>query len=105
MARGHVGDGGAIGDDVAREMPVSPEPLLQQHVACTGRGSIYRVVSAHNTASLGVDDEFPEGWQIGVFKIVWREDGVERVAFGLRAAVNGKMFGRGDGFEVIRVGA
>ena len=71
VSGGHVGDGGTVGDDIAGEMPVSLELLLEQHLARAGRRSIHRVVGAHDAAGSCVDDQFPEGWQVGVFEIVW----------------------------------
>jgi len=52
---------------------------------------------------MSVDDERPEGGQIGVFKIVRRDDGVKGMTLGLGPAVNGEVFGGGDGLEVFGV--
>src|ERR1039458_2082709 len=64
VSGGNVCDGGAVGDDVPGEVPVSLELLLEQHLAGTGGRSIHGIVGAHNAVRMSVDDERPEGGQI-----------------------------------------
>ena len=52
-------------------------------------------------AALG--DRGAEGRSVGVVEIVQRDMDVEAVAESFRAAVNGVVFGSGDGFEVMRI--
>jgi hypothetical protein len=52
---------------------------------------------------MAVDDGGAEGGRVGVVEIVKRDGNVEAMAEGFRTAVNGVVFGSGNGFEIARV--
>ena len=52
MAGEDVGDGGAIGDDVAVEVPGVAEMIAQQHGVGAGRRAVDGVVGAHHGLSV-----------------------------------------------------
>jgi len=83
----HVGDGGAIADHVAIEVPCIAQVVLQKHGVGARRSTVNRVIGAHYR--LGVRSSYgrTERWQIRVFQIMRRDIDIESVAQGLGAAV------------------
>ena len=100
VAGDDVGDGGAIADDVAVEVPGVAEVILQEHGVGAGGGAVDGVVGAHHGLRVGLRDGGAEGGQVGVFEIVRGDVDVELVAERLGAAVHGVVLGRGDDAEV-----
>ncbi len=97
-----VGDGGAVGDDVAVEVPVVAEVLLQEHFVGAGGRTVDGVVGAHDGLRVGLSNGGAEGGQVGVFEVVWGDIDVEFVAERLGSAVHGVVLGGGDDAEVVR---
>ena len=91
-----VGDGGAIADDVAVEVPGIAQMIAQEHGVGAGGRSVDGVVGAHHGLSVGLGDGGAEGGQIGVLEIVRRHVDVVLMARGLGAAVHGVVLRRGD---------
>ena len=96
-----VGDRLAVGNDVAVELPVAPQPVGQQGPAGTGRRTVHRVIGAHDRPGLALDHGGPERRKIGVREIAGGRVDVVPVATGLRPGMDGEMFRRRDG-PVIR---
>ena len=61
------------------------------------------IVGAHDGIGAAIDDGGAEGGSVGVVEIVERNGNIEAVAEELRAAMNGIVFGSGDGFEVVGI--
>jgi hypothetical protein len=103
VAAGDVGDGSAVGGDVAGELPVVAENVFEQHGVGAGRLAIDGVVGAHDRVGVGLGDGGAEGGQIGVPEIVGRDVNVGGVARRFRPAVDGVVLGSGDHFKVFGV--
>jgi hypothetical protein len=93
MAGEDVGGGGAVGDDVAVEVPRVAEVLLEEHGIGAGRGSVDGVIGAHDGLRVGLSDGGAEGGQVGIFEVVRRDVDVGLVAGELGAGVDGEVFG------------
>ncbi len=91
-----VGDGGAVADDVAVEVPGVAEVIAEEHGVGAGGRSVDGVVGAHDGLRVGFGDGGAEGGEVGVFKIVRGDVDVEAVAEEFGAAVDGEVLGRGD---------
>ena len=100
-----VGDGGAVGDDVAVEVPGVAEVVFEEHGVGAGGGAVDGVVGAHDGLGVGFGDGGAEGGEVGVFEIVRGDVDVGAVAGGLGTAMDGVVFGGGDELEVVGVGA
>ena len=103
MALEDVDDRSAIGDHVALESPLASQLVLQKEFIGAGGLAVDAVIGAHHRAGFGLDDRGAEGRQIGVHLIVLAYGNVGGVARRFRAAVYGKVLGRGDGAVIARV--
>jgi len=74
----HVGDGGAIADHIAVEVPCIAQVVLQKHGIRARLSAVNRDIGAHCRT---------ERWQMRVFQIMRRDLDIESVAQGLGAAV------------------
>jgi len=97
-----IADGPAVGDDVAAETPILAKKIEEKMVGAGGFAA-NGVVGAHDGIGVAVDDGGAEGGGVGVVEIVERNGDVHTMTENVGAAVNGEVFGSGDGFEVARV--
>ena len=94
-----VRDGAAVGHDVAGELPFSAQDALQQVGMGAAGLAVHAVVRAHHALHARLGDQRLEGGQVGFPQVLHADFGVEFVAEGLRAAVDGEMLGAGGGFQ------
>ncbi len=98
-----VVDGIDIRDDIALEAPLSAQDVRQEMgVGGTGH-AIETLIGGHDRIGVAFTDAGLEGGQIGAPEVDGADMDVELMAFGLGAAVNGKVLGRGDGAEPLRI--
>jgi hypothetical protein len=103
VAKEDVVDRAAIGDDVARKLPLAAQNIAEQHVAATRRLAVDAVVCTHERVRATFANAHLEVGQIALAQVTLAHDGVERVALWLRSAVDGEVFHGRDGLEVLRV--
>src|SRR5262249_12206947 len=103
MSPEDVGYGAAVGNNVALEPPILAQVFLQQSIAGASGLPVHRVVGAHHGSRLGLHDGGSEGGQICVLHVMVRYGHVNAVSRGLWAAVDSKVFWRGNGLEVFRI--
>ena len=103
VAGENIGNGGAVGDDVAVEVPGVAQMIAQQHGVGARRSAVDRVVGAHRGLRVRLGNGGAEGGQIGVFEIVCGDVDVGLVAGELGAGVNGVVLGRGHHARMMRV--
>ena len=105
MAAKDVGDGAAIGNDVALEAPVVAQMLFEQEGVRAGGLTVQRVVRAHHGFGFAFDDRGAKRGKVRVFHVVARSGDVNGVARRFRSAVHGEVLRRRDGLEIFRIGA
>src|SRR6266702_3769673 len=98
-----VGNRGAIGDDIAMEVPIPAQRLLEEHFAGTRRRCIYRVIGAHHATCMRIYDEFAKRRQVGIREIIRRDFGIEGVPFGLGTAMYSEVLRGCDDLQVAAV--
>ena len=98
-----VADGAAVGDDVAAEAPLLAENLFEQMRIGAGGFTVEAVVGAHDGCRVPFLDGGLELGKIGFFQVGFGDLGVERVALRFGPAMHGKVFGRSDYLEVLRI--
>ena len=98
-----VVDGAAVGHDVAREAPLAPQDVLEQHVAAARRLAVDPVVGAHQRIRPALPDADLEVRQIALAQVALAHHGVERVPFRLGTRVHREMLHGGHGLQVLRV--
>ncbi len=103
MAADNVTHGITVGDDIALKAPLIPQQVGQQPLVCRSGNTVDGVVGAHHLADMAFAYGGLELGQVGLVQIALRRMDIEPVAQRLRAAVNGKMLGAGDGFQILRV--
>ena len=98
----NIADGPAIGNDVALEAPLAAQRVQQKMIrAC--RLTMHGVVRAHDGIRVALHDRGAKCGGIRVGKIVRRNGHVEAMTQGFRAAVNGKMLGGGNRFQILGI--
>ncbi len=97
----HVGDGGAIADHVAVELPRVAQMVAQKHGVGAGRRAVNRVIGAHHGLGVRFGHGRAKGRQVGVLKIVRRDVDIEAVPQRLGAAVHRVVLGSGDHPEIL----
>ncbi len=97
-----VADCPAIRDDVALEAPFIAQRFKEQAIrAC--RFTAHGVVRTHDRISLAFHDRGAKRRSVGVRQIVRGHRHVKTVPQNFRAAMNGKVFGCRDRFQIVRV--
>src|SRR3954470_13444251 len=91
-----VDDGLAIGNDIALEVPLATQLILQQELIQACGLTIDAVIGAHHGTSFGFGDRGAKCWKVGIELVVLADLYVRSVAGRLGAAVDGVMFRRGD---------
>jgi hypothetical protein len=93
----NIPDSGAIGCDIAFEIPGAPQQVVQQKITRTGGLAIHPVVGAHQRAGLAFHNRGPEGRRISVNLVVLADGDIHRMAGRLRPGMHGIVFWRGNG--------
>jgi hypothetical protein len=81
----------------------STAPYVEEPAAGAGRLAVQAVVGAHHALGAAFDDGGAEGGQVGLTHVALGGGGVEAVALGLGAAVDGVVLGRRGDLEVFRI--
>src|SRR6266702_5170581 len=98
-----VGNRGAIGDDIAMEVPVPAQRLLEKLFAGARRRCVYRVIGTHHAIGMRIYDELTKRRQVRIRQIIRRDFGIEGVPFGLGAAMYGEVLRGCDDLQVVAV--
>ena len=97
-----VADGPAIRDDVTFEAPFVAQRIKKQVIG-TCRFAAHGIVRAHHRIGLAFHDGGAKSGSISVRQIVRGHWDIKTMAQNFRAAVDGKVFGCRDGFQIVRV--
>src|ERR1700735_2989872 len=99
----YVRDRIAIGNHKTFELPVLAKMFLEQHVICTRRLSIDRVIRAHDGSCMSLCDRNTKSRKISVLQVVIRHLGIEVMSILFRTAVYGEVFGCRDKLQILRI--
>ncbi len=95
-----VANGAAIGHHITGEFPLAAQDFAEQYFAGAARLAIRPVVGAHYRESFPLHHACFKCRQVGFPQIALIHHRVEFVAFRLRPAVNRKVLGCGNNFEI-----
>ena len=93
----------AVGDDIALEAPVAPQPFLHQERAGAGGDAVERVVGAHDRPGLGLGHRLAEGGEVGFLQILRRGGEVLLVAAPFGPGMDGIVLRGRDGLVVFGI--
>ena len=80
------------GYDVAFEVPLGAELVLQQEFIGTGRLAVDAVVGAHDRRRFSLNHRGAKGRQVGIDFVVFADIDVGDMTRGFRPAVHGEVF-------------